>query len=88
MKPWMFQCREVAQLVSRSMDTKLTWRARMGIRFHLMMCRLCSRHKRQLELIRQLMEHYAELLQEGEPVASLSGESKDRMKQSLQEQSL
>jgi hypothetical protein len=34
------------------------------------------------------MEHYAELLQEGEPVASLSGESKDRMKQALQEQSL
>ena len=34
------------------MDQKLPLRIRLGIKFHLMMCDLCLRYKKQLELIR------------------------------------
>lgn len=85
MAHWMFECREVAKLVSRSMDAELSWRQRAGVRLHVMMCRLCARHKRQLELIRRFMEHYARHLQEAEPAAGLSNEAKARLKQSLRD---
>ena len=35
------------------MDIKLPLRVRAGIKFHLMMCDLCLRYKKQLELIRK-----------------------------------
>ena len=48
---WMFRCKDVSYLISQSMDTKLSWRIRAGIKFHLMMCKLCLRYKKQLDLI-------------------------------------
>ncbi len=35
------------------MDEKLPLKIRMGIKFHLMMCRLCLNYKNQLNLIRK-----------------------------------
>ncbi|MBW2369067.1 MAG: hypothetical protein JRH15_14405, partial [Deltaproteobacteria bacterium] len=49
---WMFECQEVSKLVSEAMDKKLSVTRRLGIRFHLMMCKLCSRYARQIQLIR------------------------------------
>ncbi len=35
------------------MDQKLPLRIRLGIKFHLMMCNLCLRYKKQLDLIQK-----------------------------------
>jgi hypothetical protein len=48
---WIFKCKDVSHLISRSMDQKLPLRIRFGVKFHLMMCDLCLRYKEQLELI-------------------------------------
>jgi hypothetical protein len=37
------------------MDTRLPLRKRIGIRFHLMMCRMCREYKKQLLLISRAM---------------------------------
>ena len=50
---WAFRCKDVSDLISRSMDEKLPFKIRMGIKFHLMMCRLCLNYKNQLDLIRK-----------------------------------
>ncbi|WP_457553864.1 zf-HC2 domain-containing protein [Desulfobacula sp.] len=50
---WTFRCKDVSDLISRSMDEKLSLRIRMGIKFHLMMCHLCLNYKNQLNLIRK-----------------------------------
>ena len=50
---WMFRCKDVSDLISRSMDQKLPLRIRLGIKFHLMMCNLCLNYKNQLDLIRK-----------------------------------
>ena len=50
---WTFRCKDVSDLISRSMDEKLPIKIRMGIKFHLMMCRLCLNYKNQLNLIRK-----------------------------------
>lgn len=41
-------CRDVAQLVSRSRDRRLTRRERFGVRMHLLFCVYCRRYARQL----------------------------------------
>lgn len=47
----MFKCRDISHLISQSMDRRLPWHIRMGIKFHLMMCKLCLRYQQQLKLI-------------------------------------
>jgi hypothetical protein len=56
MNHWTFRCKDVSQLISRSMDEKMPLRVRMGIRFHLMMCSLCRNYKKQLWIIHRAVE--------------------------------
>jgi len=60
MKMWIFNCKEVSQLVSQSMDRELSFTKRMGVRFHLMMCRYCARFGQQLKRIRELIRSQEE----------------------------
>jgi len=55
MKMWMFNCKDVSRLVSESMDRDLSFTKKMGVRFHLMMCRHCARFQDQLARIRKLI---------------------------------
>ncbi len=49
----MLNCREVTQFASESLDRKLTLKERIGLRFHLLMCKLCARYVRQLKFMHQ-----------------------------------
>lgn len=44
----MLSCREATRLVARSMEQRLTWKERLALRFHLMMCDVCRRYRDQL----------------------------------------
>lgn len=59
MKMWMFNCRQIARLVSASMDRKLPPSRRIGVRIHLLMCRHCARYSKQLHLMRRLIRSRA-----------------------------
>ena len=56
MKHWLFNCREISQLVSLSMDENTPLYRLLGIRFHMMMCRYCSRYEKQLDTIQQTIQ--------------------------------
>ena len=83
MNHWMFCCREVARKVSDSMDRDLPLFHRLGIRIHLLMCKLCSRYRRQLLLIRDAIQLYALHGEDKDISVTLPPESKDRIKQVL-----
>lgn len=85
MKHWMFRCQDVSQIVSESMDRKVSWGERLGIRFHLMMCRYCARHKHQLQAVKDTIRAYAQHLEEAEPTVQLSEEAKQKMKHMLRQ---
>lgn len=55
MRHWVFSCKQISALISLSMDKKLSFSKRMGIKFHLMMCVLCRRYRRQLLFIRSVL---------------------------------
>ncbi|RUM44271.1 MAG: zf-HC2 domain-containing protein [Desulfocapsa sp.] len=54
MRHWLFSCKKVSALISESMDHKLPIYKRLGIQFHLMMCALCRRYRKQLLLLRSV----------------------------------
>jgi hypothetical protein len=82
MKMWIFNCQHVAQLVSESMDHKLSPGRRLGMRFHLLMCKHCARYKKQLYFIRQLISNNSSLISDSSPT-TMDESAKKRLRQIL-----
>lgn len=81
----MLSCKEVTSLVSQSLDQKLALRQRMAVRFHLMMCKLCSRYRKQLLFIRDIAGNFSgedENIWDSVPIA-LSQEARERIRHML-----
>ena len=81
----MLSCKDVTRLLSEAMDASLPIGKRIGVRFHLLLCRFCARYERQLLLIRETARRLAAIgdmpaLPAGDP---LSEEAKDRIRRSL-----
>jgi hypothetical protein len=51
----MLNCKEASLLASKQMDSKLTWRERIGLRLHVSLCDLCSRYLKDLNQLRVIM---------------------------------
>ncbi len=49
----MLDCKHNTELLSQSLERPLTWRERMAMRMHLMMCRGCRNFEKQLAFIRK-----------------------------------
>jgi hypothetical protein len=78
----MFNCRDVSRLVSESMDRELSFTKKMGVRFHLMMCRHCARFRHQLARIRKIIRSQNE---ENIPSLIMEGKAKERLNHLLKE---
>ena len=83
MRHWMFNCKEVTLMVSESLDRKLSLFQRIGIRMHLLMCKFCSRYRRQLLILRESMRLYPRYGEDTEPSLTLPPEARERIKRSF-----
>lgn len=79
----MLNCKETTQLVSESMDHQLTFRRRMGLKMHLLMCRYCDRYSHQIAILRNLVRRYSRDEIELENGITLPPESSDRLTAAL-----
>ena len=86
MKHWMFNCNEVSQKVSESMDRVLPFHQQMMIRIHLQMCRYCARFRDQLLLIRKAIRTEGDFDEEMKPSESSFSKPRERIKQALRDQ--
>jgi hypothetical protein len=86
MAHWMFNCNEVSQKVSESMDRVLPFHQQMTIRFHLQMCKYCTRFRDQLLLIRKAIRTEEDSGKELRPSESSFSEPRARIKQALRNQ--
>ena len=75
----MLSCKEVSHLVSQSLDRKPPFWQRIQVRLHLLMCRLCSRFRRQTLFLRDAGRRLA--VEETDD--TLSPEARERIKQLL-----
>lgn len=54
----MLSCKQATELMSRQMDMELSMPQRMGLRFHLMMCKGCRNFSRQMDILRQVSRKF------------------------------
>jgi hypothetical protein len=87
MSHWMFNCKEISSRVSESVDHRLTLYKRMLIRMHLLMCRYCTRFRRQVMFLRELCR--SRQLDEHFPDASvvMPPDVRERIRQALKSSS-
>lgn len=52
----MPSCEAVSRLVSESHDRPMSWKERMKIRFHVAMCRYCTRFQSQLDVLHNAIQ--------------------------------
>jgi hypothetical protein len=79
----MLNCKEATRLVSESLDRKLPFHQRIGIRIHLFMCKFCSRYEQQLMYLRKTLRSQAMHDEDTESYISLPPETRKRIKNFL-----
>lgn len=82
-------CQVVSERVSRSMDGKLTWKEKIGAKIHLLGCELCERYRKQLMIIKDMLENCPEKLVDIDINSDikLSAEKKKKILKVLHEES-
>ncbi|NOY69405.1 MAG: zf-HC2 domain-containing protein [Deltaproteobacteria bacterium] len=83
----MLTCRQASALVSSGMDQRLSPAQRIGLMFHLAMCKYCRRFRKQLQIIQKAAMRYDEVLQAASPAGGLSNEAIDRITKTIHEHS-
>ena len=83
MDHWMFNCSEVSRMVSESLDRRLPLLQRMGLRMHLLMCRFCTRYRKQLLILRDTIHLHESRGEDTVSTVSLSPETRHRIKEAL-----
>ena len=81
----LLTCKEVTKLISDSMETTLPLGTRIGLRLHLMICKFCSRYKKQLSAIKKIAGNFLIMMDDNEIFSgtSLSPEAKKRIKSAI-----
>lgn len=82
----MVSCKEVSRLLSESMERKLSFWERIGLWFHLSMCKLCKGFSKDLQQLREAARRHAQDVASDatDLDAALSPESRERMKRALE----
>ena len=85
----MYSCKQATELMSLSLDAKLSLYQRVALKMHLWMCKLCSRFWEQMLFLRDAMHKCSERPEEIDfmPDRSLSPEACERIKNVLKEES-
>jgi hypothetical protein len=80
----MMTCEEASRLVSEKKDHHLPWRKRVGLRIHLLMCRMCRVYESQLQILTRISRSAGDLVinRQVDDVA-LPVDAKQRIKQRL-----
>ena len=84
MNHWMMNCRKISRMVSDSMDRKLPFYQRWGIRIHLMMCRYCLRYRKQLLFLRKVIQQTTDWDDESGTGTPMPAAARERINASLQ----
>jgi hypothetical protein len=75
-------CREMARILSQSMDEPMPLMMRIKKRFHFLVCRWCQRYEEQLLYMRQTARHFPEHANEASNIP-FPPDARERVKRKL-----
>ena len=76
-------CNSITEIVSESMERRLTIAERLRVRLHFMICVWCARYQSQLLALRESLRLRASQIEKDESLPSLSPEARERIRKSL-----
>lgn len=79
----MIDCKQASQLISKSLDRPLSWRERLEVRFHLLICQYCKRFSQQLLTMRKALSRLSQSI-ENNPDIRLPSETKSKIASSIE----
>jgi hypothetical protein len=80
----LLNCKETSQLVSQSLDRSLTWKERLAVRFHLLICKYCTRFNKQLLAMRAGLKRASQAIEDDANI-QLPSDAKARIEQAIKD---
>ncbi len=79
-------CRIATELISKSLEEKLTFGETIKLNVHLIMCRMCIKYRRQLRGFHKIFGQYTSALEKDSPPSHkcLPEEKKDAIKKLME----
>jgi hypothetical protein len=74
----VLSCKQASRLLSQSLDRRLSWQERMGLRLHLMVCDVCRRFGKQLLIMRNAIKAMVDASEQDQQIR-LPAEARDRI---------
>jgi len=75
-------CKAAARLQSEALDHELSFRRRLGLRIHLVLCKWCRRYGKQITFIHNAVHSHPDKMAESVS-PQLSNEARERIRQKL-----
>jgi hypothetical protein len=75
-------CRELAPLMSQSLERPLSWRESVTLKLHFLTCSLCARYMEQLGFLREAVQLKTKQNEDNGP--KLPDEARARLQRALQ----
>lgn len=75
-------CKQASQLISKSLDRRLSWYDKLRLRWHLFLCNMCRNFAKQLKQLRQLLWLQKSQIEQDEQIR-ISDEAKQRIAQAI-----
>jgi len=82
----MLSCKETGELLSQEMDRKLSFSERLGLRFHLFICKTCSCYDKQLQFVARSARRLMRPDKENQGIPPLSNEAGSRISSAIKQQ--
>ena len=79
----MLDCRQASQLISKSLDRRLSWRERLEIRFHLFICKYCKRFSQQSTTMCTAINRMSQSIEHNQDI-QLPSETKNRIANAIE----
>jgi hypothetical protein len=76
-------CREASRLQSEALDHPLSFRRRLGLRIHVMLCKWCRRYGKQVSFLHKDVHEHPDDVTQCVP-QKLSEEARERIKKRMQ----
>lgn len=79
----MLTCKHASQLISQSLDRRLSWWERINLRLHLTLCDVCTRFQSQLQQLRIAVKRLSKGIEQDETI-KLPADAKQRISNALE----
>lgn len=79
----MMNCKQASQLISRGLDESLSKRERFALKFHLFLCKYCSRFSQQLSALHVAINNIGKNIEDDTNI-TLPKETKKRIMDSIE----